>query len=76
MTRSSAEANGLACVIVGVNSTIMAVTGATENLGLIAAIRASGVTARARTARSAISLERGMKTLMAPPLISFRNRVS
>jgi hypothetical protein len=38
---------------------MMAVIGATENLGFIAAMRASGATAMARTARSAISFECG-----------------
>ena len=46
---------------------MIAVIGATENLGFIAAISASGVTASASTASSAISLECGMSTPMAPP---------
>jgi hypothetical protein len=53
--------------MVGISSTMIAVIGATENRGLIAAMKASGVTARARTASSAISLACGMSTPMAPP---------
>jgi len=62
-----AEAIWLAWVIVGTSSTMMAVIGATENLGLIAAMRASGATARARTASNANSLACGTSTPMAPP---------
>jgi hypothetical protein len=53
-------------VIKGTNNTITAVIGAAENLGLIVAMKASGATAMARTARSAISLECGISTPMAP----------
>jgi hypothetical protein len=45
----------------GTNSTMTAVIGATENLGFIAAMRASGATAKARTARSATWFECGIR---------------
>ena len=67
ITRSTAEVNALACVMVGMSSTMIAVIGATENRGLIAAMKVSGVTASARTASSAISLPCGISTPMAPP---------
>ena len=55
MTRSTAEEIAVACVIVGIRTTMMAVIGATEKRGLIAATSASGAMATARPASTAIS---------------------
>ena len=52
-TRSTADAIGVACVIVGTSSTIAAVIGPAVKLCLIAAISASGPTAMASPASSA-----------------------
>jgi len=65
--RSIADAIGLAWVIAGTRSTMIAVIGVTLSAGLTAASIASGATASAKTPSKASSLEWGTATAMAPP---------